>query len=99
MVAQCVSMLVCLDVDWPYGVTRARYAAVPALMVYLVAFGTGLSAVPWVVNAEIYPLHLRSVATGALPPQPPSIASTCCSTLTVSRSPRRRARHVGELGV
>jgi SP family myo-inositol transporter-like MFS transporter 13 len=63
---------------WPSDTSRARltrangrrgprYAAVPALMVYLVAFGTGLSAVPWVVNAEIYPLHLRSVATGALP--------------------------------
>lgn len=81
------------------GRCEPRYAAVPALMVYLVAFGTGLSAVPWVVNAEIYPLHLRSVAIGTLPPPPPSVATTCCGTLTFWRSPRCRARHVGQLGM
>jgi len=37
---------------------------VVALMLYLVSFGMGLSAVPWVANAEIYPLGLRSVAVG-----------------------------------
>jgi hypothetical protein len=47
-----------------FAVPSLRYAAVPALLLYLVAFGTGLSAVPWVVNAEIYPMHLRAVATG-----------------------------------
>jgi hypothetical protein len=47
-----------------FAVPSLRYAAVPALLLYLVAFGSGLSAVPWVVNAEIYPMHLRAVATG-----------------------------------
>jgi len=40
------------------------YVKVGALMAYLIAFGSGLSGVPWVMNAEIYPLKLRSVAVG-----------------------------------
>ncbi|KAK9830707.1 hypothetical protein WJX74_003308 [Apatococcus lobatus] len=36
-----------------------------ALLLYLAAFSTGVSPVPWAVNAEIYPLEVRGVAGGA----------------------------------
>merc|ERR1740121_2514386 len=34
------------------------YVKVGALMAYLIAFGSGLSGVPWVMNSEIYSLRL-----------------------------------------
>uniref|UniRef100_A0A6T7WLS0 Major facilitator superfamily (MFS) profile domain-containing protein n=1 Tax=Pyramimonas obovata TaxID=1411642 RepID=A0A6T7WLS0_9CHLO len=47
-----------------FAVRAIRWVAVPALMLYLVAFGSGLSGIPWVINSEVYPLHVRAVATG-----------------------------------
>ena len=44
--------------------TPLQAAAVAFLMLYLVAFGSGLSGVPWVVGAEIYPTDVRSTAVG-----------------------------------
>lgn len=41
-----------------------EYVRVIALALYLIAFGSGLSGVPWVMNSEIYPLRLRSAAVG-----------------------------------
>ena len=44
--------------------TPLQAAAVVSLMLYLVAFGAGLSGVPWVVGSEIYPTDVRSTAVG-----------------------------------
>ena len=44
--------------------TPLQAAAVVSLMLYLVAFGSGLSGVPWVVGSEIYPTDVRSTAVG-----------------------------------
>jgi len=42
----------------------ATVVSMPTVMIcltlYLVAFGIGLAPVPWAVNAEIYPLHVRA---------------------------------------
>ena len=40
--------------------TEIRIMALPSLAAYLFTFGLGLSGVPWTVNAEIYPLCIRS---------------------------------------
>lgn len=41
---------------------RAGWLSVLAVMLYLPAFGSGLSGVPWTVNGEIYPLGIRAEA-------------------------------------
>ena len=33
-------------------------------MLYLLLFGIGTSAVPWTINAEIYPMPVRSLCVG-----------------------------------
>lgn len=41
------------------------WLVVSAMMAYLLAFGVGMSSVPWTMNAEIYPTHARSFGTSA----------------------------------
>jgi Sugar (and other) transporter len=41
-----------------------RNGLVLALMLYLVAFSVGIGPLPWVVNAEIYALEIRGIASG-----------------------------------
>lgn len=40
------------------------WLALGGMCMYLLAFGVGMSPMPWVVNAEIYPLGERSIANG-----------------------------------
>lgn len=39
-------------------------APLMAMIAYLVCFGLGMSAIPWVVNSEIYPVKVRSTCIG-----------------------------------
>lgn len=60
VVLTLVSMSIAFSLD---GAVWAALA-VASLMLYLVAFGAGLSGVPWVVNSEIFPMQVRSAAVG-----------------------------------
>lgn len=46
--------------------SRYTWVILGCLVAYLAAFSPGLGPVPWAVNAEIYPLEVRGVATGSL---------------------------------
>lgn len=50
--------------DLDDGPRPMRALAVGSLMAYLIAFGSGLSGVPWVISSEIYPTDVRSTAVG-----------------------------------
>ncbi|CAK4193002.1 unnamed protein product [Aphanomyces euteiches] len=49
----------------PSASTKWSGVIVGALFVYLACFASGMGCMPWTINAEIYPLHVRSVALGA----------------------------------
>jgi MFS family permease len=42
--------------------TAGQWVALLCVILYVASFGVGMGPVPWVVNAEIYPLHLRGIA-------------------------------------
>ncbi|RLN37274.1 hypothetical protein BBJ28_00010301 [Nothophytophthora sp. Chile5] len=57
----------CSGSSWSYqscpndsGITG--WAIFAALFVYLACFASGMGCMPWTINAEIYPLHVRSFA-------------------------------------
>jgi MFS transporter, SP family, solute carrier family 2 (myo-inositol transporter), member 13 len=59
----------CSDVDHHVAVIQGcpspyRHLLVGFIMAYLLAFSVGMGPVPWAVNAEIYPLQMRGVASG-----------------------------------
>lgn len=41
---------------------QSQWMAIVGMVGYLVAFGFGMSPIPWLVNAEIYPIRVRSTA-------------------------------------
>ena len=42
----------------------SRWLSLVGMVIYLLAFGCGMSPVPWTVNAEIYPMGVRSTCLG-----------------------------------
>ncbi|KAI3425038.1 hypothetical protein D9Q98_008416 [Chlorella vulgaris] len=63
------------------------YLILCCLVAYLAAFSPGLGPVPWAVNAEIYPLPVRGVATGlAATANWVSNAAVAQTFLTLTRS-------------
>ena len=38
-----------------------KWCAASGLFFYLLVFSMGMSSIPWTVNSEIYPLHLRGL--------------------------------------
>jgi len=42
----------------------AGYLALASLIFYVAFFAIGLGPIPWAVNAEIYPTHVRGLANG-----------------------------------
>lgn len=67
--SQVVASLACLGLGFVlYSATSSDgygWFVVSAMMAYLFTFGFGMSGIPWVINAEIYPTHARSLGTSA----------------------------------
>ena len=56
---------VCDAADWQYDVCDVpvvRWVPVIFMVLYLVVFGIGAGGLPWTVNAELYPVHCRSIS-------------------------------------
>jgi len=47
------------------GVEKNQFLALAGLFGYLLFFGFGLSPGPWVLNSEIYPVHMRGLGNSA----------------------------------
>lgn len=41
---------------------KSQGMALTGMIIYLVAFGIGMSPMPWLINAEIYPMYIRGTA-------------------------------------
>jgi MFS transporter, SP family, solute carrier family 2 (myo-inositol transporter), member 13 len=41
---------------------QSQPLALTGMILYLISFGLGMSPMPWLINAEIYPIHIRSSA-------------------------------------
>jgi SP family myo-inositol transporter-like MFS transporter 13 len=46
----------------PQDSNSSGYLILAALFLYLACFASGMGCMPWTINAEIYPLHARSLA-------------------------------------
>lgn len=67
---QVIVSLFCLGVGFHLSDSQSEasgygWLVVLAMVAYLLAFGVGMSSIPWTVNAEIYPTHARSLGTSA----------------------------------
>ncbi len=52
------------NTGWEHGICQNEYGylSVASMVIYLFTFGLGMGAMPWTICAEIFPLHVRSLA-------------------------------------
>ena len=63
--AALAALFACAAKEVQAGTNHAvNVAFVVLIMLYLIAFGSGLSGVAWVVVSEIYPMRVRAVGVG-----------------------------------
>lgn len=60
----CICMYI-VALAFQIGVNSHQQLALIGLFGYLLFFGFGLSPGPWVVNSEIYPVHVRGLGNAA----------------------------------
>lgn len=58
-----LSFYLTLYCDDPSSIKAGNYLAMIGMLVYMLSYQIGWGSTPWVINSEIYPLHLIEVAT------------------------------------
>mmetsp|Transcript_112340 Transcript_112340/g.324503 ORF Transcript_112340/g.324503 Transcript_112340/m.324503 type:complete len:619 (+) Transcript_112340:73-1929(+) len=59
----CTSLFL-LGLSFHPGGLESASAPLVAMVLYLIAFGVGMAPLPWIVNAEIYPMEAKSTCVG-----------------------------------
>jgi MFS family permease len=68
LIPSCILSSICMYIvalAFQLGVDSHQQVALIGLFGYLLFFGFGLSPGPWVINSEIYPVHVRGLGNAA----------------------------------